>query len=143
MKTRIITALVLLCIFIPVLILSHTVVFPLFLSLVSLLAVYEYIRCLGFEKDYKISLPTLFLALALPTASVYIPKAYLLLLLFAVATVYLLYLFSCAVFMKGKMTFSSTCGIFTGVSYIVTAIGSVALLRSSFCGEYLYIPVCV
>ena len=143
MKTRIITALVLLCIFIPVLILSHTVVFPFFLSLVSLLAVYEYIRCLGFEKDYKISLPTLFLALALPTASVYIPKAYLLLSLFAVATVYLLYLFSCAVFMKGKMTFSSTCAIFTGVSYIVTAIVSVALLRRSFGGEYLYILVFV
>ncbi len=143
MKTRIITALVLLCIFIPVLIFSHTAIFPVFVSLISLFAVYEYIKCLGYEKDYKISLPTLLISVFLPVFSAYATKGALALSLLAVAIAYLFYLFSCAVFMRGKMAFSSVCAIFTGVAYILSAMVSITLLRRAVGGEYLYILIFV
>lgn len=145
MKTRIITALILLCIFIPVLIFSHTVIFPIFVSLVSLFAVYEYIKCLGFEKNYSISLPTLLISVVIPIFSAYVTGELrtLTLPLLAIAIAYLFYLFSCAVFMKGKMAFSSVCTIFTGVAYILSAMVSITLLRRAWGGEYLYILIFV
>ena len=66
MKTRIITAVVSLCLFVPVLIFSDTVAFPLVLALCSLLAVYEMTSCLGLKNRWAVVLPLYLLAAGFP-----------------------------------------------------------------------------
>jgi len=88
MKKRIITGLVMACVMIPVAFLTDTWVFPIFISALSLLAVYEILNCVGALKNYAVAIPSYILALAgpvyvrLPGAS---EKLY-----FAVAALYIL-----------------------------------------------------
>ena len=55
MKTRIITAIVAICVLVPVLILSNTWVLPIAVAFCSALAVFEMLRCCGLCKKYAIS----------------------------------------------------------------------------------------
>ena len=66
MLKRIITALILVLIFVPVCIFSNTVVFPIFISLLSVIAVYEISKCLGYHKNLFLTIPLYLIALALP-----------------------------------------------------------------------------
>ena len=66
MLKRIITALILVLIFVPVCIFSHTIIFPIFISLLSLIAVYEISKCLGYHKNLFLTIPLYLIALALP-----------------------------------------------------------------------------
>ncbi len=59
MKTRIITAAVLLCIFIPVVLLSHTFVYVVFAAALALVGAYEMLSCMKTAKNLKILIPSL------------------------------------------------------------------------------------
>lgn len=59
MKTRIITAAVLLCIFIPVVLLSHTFVYVVFAAALALVGAYEMLSCMKTSKNLKILIPSL------------------------------------------------------------------------------------
>lgn len=141
MKTRIITALVLLSVFVPVLIFSHTVIFPIVISIVSLFATFEYLKCLGHEKDYALCVPAFVISLALPLASHFKNDSGFLLITVAVFALYLFYLFAYAVFKRGKLPFFVVSSTFTGIFYIIGAMVCVVLLRRSEGGEYLYLLV--
>ena len=141
MKTRIITALVLLCVFIPVLVFSDTAVFPAVISIISLVAVFEYLKCLGFDKKYALSIPAFLLSIALPLAAEFKSDTGFVLITAAVFAVYLFYLFAYAVFKRCKLLYSSVTSVFTGVFYIVCAMVCVVLLRRSAGGEYLYLLI--
>ena len=141
MKTRIITAIVLLSVFIPVLVFSDTVVFPAVISIISLVAVYEYLKCLGFDKKYVLSVPAFLLSLALPLAAEFKSDTGFVLITAAVFAIYLFYLFAYAVFKRGKLLYSSVTSVFTGIFYIVGAMVCVVLLRRSAGGEYLYLLI--
>ncbi len=141
MKTRIITALVLLSVFVPVLIFSHTVIFPIVISIVSLFATFEYLKCLGHEKDYALCVPAFVISLALPLASHFKNDSGFLLITAAVFALYLFYLFAYAVFKRGRLPFFAVSSTFTGIFYIIGAMVCVVLLRRSEGGEYLYLLV--
>lgn len=59
MKTRIITAAVLLCIFIPVVLLSHTFVYVVFAAALALVGAYEMLSCMKMSKNLKVLVPSL------------------------------------------------------------------------------------
>ncbi len=141
MKTRIITALVLLSVFVPVLIFSHTVIFPIVISIVSLFATFEYLKCLGYDKDYALCAPAFVISLVLPLASHFKNDSGFMLITAAVFALYLFYLFAYAVFKRGKLPFSAVSSTFTGIFYIIGAMVCVVLLRRSEGGEYLYLLV--
>ena len=141
MKTRIITAIVLLSVFIPVLVFSDTAVFPAVISIISLVAVFEYLKCLGFDKKYAVSVPAYLLSLALPLAAEFKSDTGFVLITAAVFSVYLFYLFAYAVFKRGKLLYSSVTSVFTGIFYIVGAMVCVVLLRRTEGGEYLYLLI--
>lgn len=141
MKTRIITAFVLLCIFVPVLLFSDTIIFPIFVSVVSLMAVFEYLKCLGYDKKYALSAPAFLISVILPFLSEYKGGREYVLFVTAVFFIYLFYLFTYAVLKRGKVQFATLSAIFTGVLYIVCAMGSIMLLRRMVGGEYLYLLV--
>ncbi len=55
MKTRVITAAVLLCILVPVLIFSHTFVYVVFAALLSLVATYELLNCMRLARKWQMT----------------------------------------------------------------------------------------
>ncbi len=55
MKTRVITAAVLLCILVPVLIFSHTFVYVVFAALLSLVAAYELLNCMRLARKWQMT----------------------------------------------------------------------------------------
>ena len=69
MLKRIITALILVLIFVPVCIFSNTIIFPIFISLLSVIAVYEISKCLGYHKNLFLTIPLYLIALALDNGS--------------------------------------------------------------------------
>ncbi len=59
MKTRIITAAVLLCILVPILIFSNTFVYVVFAALLALVATFELLGCMRLAKDLKLTVTSL------------------------------------------------------------------------------------
>ena len=66
MKQRVITAIVLLIIAIPVCIFSNTVVFPLAMAFIGFMGVYEMLGCMGTRKKHFISIPLYAFSLIAP-----------------------------------------------------------------------------
>ena len=145
MLKRIITAIVGLCVFIPVCIFSHTVVFPIAIALVSVISLYEITKCMGFQKKLSLSLPLYPVAAAFPFLVKYLPdsKPWAVgLIAFMCASVYIVYLFSLIVWSHGKLNFSDAITYFAMVAYIFAALNCIVYIREySNIGQYLYILV--
>lgn len=135
MKQRILTAVAMAVVGIPILWFSEYFVFPLLLSLLALGATFELFRAIGVQDKYVLSVPAYVLSVLLPFgAYLWIKltanslKDYL---LFAALCylVYLLYLAFVAVLAQGDLSFSKISGVFCASFYISAAFSSLAVLR--------------
>ncbi|MBE6596800.1 MAG: phosphatidate cytidylyltransferase [Ruminococcaceae bacterium] len=142
MKTRIITAIVAICILLPVLFFSGTVVFPIAIALVSAIAVYEMMKCIGL-KELKITLPLYLFALAGPFLVRYAADPYkVATLAFVVGSLYLLYLFALSVMSHGKYDFAKISTVFTVALYIIISFSLIIYIRDfGEFGKYLYLLI--
>lgn len=156
MLQRIITAVVLIAILLPLLFLSWQCVYiiPALVALMALAAVYELLKCLRSQvdetgtaatarEDFVVSIPTYLIAVGLPLATAFVTSIHAFLLAAAaVFTLYLLYLFAVAVLRQGRMHFAEVAEVFTGVLYITLSFASLSLLRhKTLEGGYLYLLV--
>ncbi|MBQ8859685.1 MAG: phosphatidate cytidylyltransferase [Clostridia bacterium] len=154
MKVRILTALVLLCILVPVLIFSGTVAFPIVAALFCAVAVGEMQKCLGTWKKPYISIPACLLAVLLPLGTPVVGgvgenlsimqanpnrTAMFLLVFAAVFVIYMFYLFAAAVFCRGSLSFSDVVASFVTTFYITLAFTAIPLLRFGNNGQYYYL----
>ncbi len=154
MKQRIITALVLLCILVPVLIFSGTVAFPIVAALFCLVAVMEMQQCIGTWNKWFISIPALLLAAAMPLGILLIgdvqegltvgtlqvtQRAMYLLIFAAVFVLYMFYLFAAAVFCRRSLSFADVASAFVTTFYITLAFTAIPLIRFGTNGEYYYL----
>ena len=154
MKVRLLTALVLLCILVPVLIFSGTVAFPFVAALFCSVGVGEMQKCLGTWKKRYISIPACLLAALLPLGtallggverdlSIHIDDpnhtAMYLLIFAAVFVLYMFYLFAAAVFCRGSLSFSDIAASFVTTFYITLAFTAILLLRFGTNGQYYYL----
>ncbi|MBR7095347.1 MAG: phosphatidate cytidylyltransferase [Clostridia bacterium] len=139
MKQRILTAAVMLAVFIPILIFSHLVVYPLAMAILAAIATLELLRCLGLHRD-----PLLAVAASLPAALSLLafwadsPVAHLA----SIAAAFFLlalYLFATAVFRPGRVTYGALMGILGGSFYIAVAFSAMVLLRGMAGGAYLFL----
>ncbi len=131
MKTRLVTAAVMLALFLPILWFSH--IFWLYAAAMSLLCVfaaYEYLNALGYGRDLAVSLPVIALLGALPFLGVAfaLPEALSaallgLLLLF-------LYLSVVLVLRDGALPFSGIVSVAGGALYIGGAFLALTALRT-------------
>jgi phosphatidate cytidylyltransferase len=144
MKIRTITAAILLAITVPIMIFSRYVVYPIFLALLALFAVYELLRVMGYHREWWISVPAYMMAVALPLESYFVDEdgrsGYLL----AVAIVifaYLLYLMTVAVFSHGRITISKIGEAFTAVTYVVASFTSLTTVRYLTHGMFCFVLV--
>ena len=139
MLTRIITAIVALAAFIPILIFSDTAAFPIAMALLSCIGAVELLRCVGMKK-ITFTLLTALIALAVPVGARWIKDELLLIsVFFAVFFCYLIIILASSVFSKGKYDTAEASTTFTMVFYIVASFSSIVLLRDSLYGESLYL----
>lgn len=144
MKTRILTAIVAICILLPVLIFSDTLIFPLALAILTLVALYEMASCIGLKKAWSLTLPAYLLALGLPFLIRYGTgidslRQYA----FAAICVAILYFFSVLTFSHGKYKLSDVATWFMTAFYILLGFSSISVLRflETAGGKYVYLLV--
>lgn len=163
MKQRVITAIGIGIIVIPIMVFSKYIVYPLFLGLISAVAAWEMLRVFGFEKRYEISLPAYAVAGLLPVfAHDYFTHGERIDYLLVVGIVifsFLLYLAMVCVIGKeivirrneerpedGKqriLGFTDVAAVFMSVSYIAVSFTSMALTRYTLNGQYTFVLVFV
>ena len=141
MKTRIITAVICTIVFLPFLIFSDTLIFPIVLAIASALGVYEMLKCIG-EKSLWVILPSCFIGGLLPIcARVYGNEQAFFNFSHKVLVVFVFYLAVIAVFSKGKKDISVMAMVYVTIVFIVNGFSSIVLLRDYQYGQYIYLLV--
>ncbi len=145
MKTRIFTSIVALLVFIPVIILSDTCVFPIAVALCAALSVFELLRCCGLHKNWVLSVPMLLIAVVLPASVCFIENFEQLLTYALPLLIFMtLYCLAIMVFSKGKIGIEDVSVASFTTFYIVFAYLSILFLRYYVPnGKYLYLLVFV
>lgn len=143
MLKRIITSIISICILLPILFLSDTVVLPIAVAIMTTIALYEMNRCLGNEKNLYLSIPAYLFAIASPFALRFLNESNLYVFIaFVSCAAYMLYLFFVSVLFKGHIKFAQVGEIFTTSVYIIAAFNSIIYIRDiENSGKFLYILI--
>jgi len=144
MKTRIITAIVALCIFLPVLIFADTIALPLMLALCSVIAIFEITSCIGLRSAILLTIPLYLAAATLPFLIRYFSDQHLFRQVVLVAVLILsLYYFAVITFSHGKYKISDISICFFTAFYILAGFNSILFLHDFVKpgGEYIYLTV--
>ena len=145
MRTRVITGLVALCVLIPILIFSDTVLLDIGLAACCALAVFEMLRCVGTVKKLWISVPMrvvspLLIMSVRPLKSAVENFSFTQVTLPVLLSA-MLYLLAVMVFSKNKITVEDIAVSGFMAAYITAAFASVLFLRDSTGGAYTYLLV--
>ena len=139
MLKRTITAIVMTALFIPVCWFSYTPVFPIVMAVLSVVAAYEMLACVGLKKNIAVSVPAYLFAAATPLIPLFVKTLNgSVKLIFAASVALLIFIFATNVFSRGKLDYTLSSSAFTGIFYVGAAFSSLVLLRS-FGGSYLYL----
>lgn len=142
MKTRIVTAIVCLALFIPTLIFSYTWVFTAVMTLLALVAVYEICGCIGVRKAIFISVPAYAVTAVVMLLILYCrDKKLFLPIVCAAALLFMFIVFTVSMFSSGNIRFSQSAELISFTAYIITGFLSILLLRGTEMGKYLYLLV--
>lgn len=142
MKTRIISAVVMLAIFIPCLIFSHTAVFDIVIAILSLFAMFEMLCCIRQRRNTAFAVPIYIISVILPLGIRVMPLGMSFFEISSLVFVLLLfYMLAMAVFSKGKIEPQSIGFLFTMTFYVLFGISSVIGIRAMPNGQYLYLLI--
>ena len=144
MKTRIITGVVMISLFIPILIFSDTWAFPILIALLSLKASFEILKCDGTKNIALIILSALFasaspilarLSFILKFGFGRFAKLYIFAFFF-----YLLINLTVSIFSHGKYPIDRAALTFLSIFYTVTSFTCIVFLRDyPYGGKYIYL----
>lgn len=147
MLVRIISALIGCAIIIPVLVFSHTWAFPIFMSAVTFVSVYEMLRCIGVHKRHYLTIPLCLFGAAMPIAARIAPTLKWLDMGFAtlaVCVLFALYILTVSLFSHGKFDIETASTVFLTLFYIIGGYTSIVMLRDfEGIGNYIYLLVFV
>lgn len=132
MKQRILTSVAIVAIMLLLAILSGTIVYPIGLAVLAVIAVFEILRVMGAHKKFALSIPAYLLAAAFPIIAYFVKHEYMIYFLLALAAamfVYMLWLMAISVFSKGKVAFSRIAEVFMAVTYVSVSFSSLTILR--------------
>ena len=157
MLKRIITAVVCLTIFAPVLIFSGTpvgkIVFISLLAALAVIGVYELAGCIGLRRKLLISVPSYVFALLLMVFVLFLPdKSWMIKTAFATGFLYIFVTFSASMLSSGNVRMSQTAELVSVSAYI--AIGFLCIILTRYAttskidgdvrtimGNYLYMLI--
>ena len=143
MKTRIITAIVAICVLVPVLFLSNTWVLPIAAAFCCALAVFEMLRCCELHAKYILSVPLIVVG-AIAPLSVRLFETFGALLTYAmpVLIVLVFYFLALMVFSKGKVTIEDiSIGGFASFYIVFAFVALLALRYYEAMGAYVYLLI--
>ncbi|MBO7196696.1 MAG: phosphatidate cytidylyltransferase [Clostridia bacterium] len=132
MKKRVITSAAILLAMLLLVIFSNFIVYPVAVSVVAVIAVFEMLRALGAHKELLLSAPAYLLTPAFPIAAFFVKSENFMKLLLALAAcffVYIFWLMAVCVFSKGRIAFSKVGEIFAAVTYVSVSFTSLTLVR--------------
>ena len=138
MFVRIITAVCLAAVLIPVAIFSDTAVFPIAIALLSGMGCFEMLRCIGLHKNWFLTVPTVHFGIGLPFAAFYMPDSAFT-LLSSLTAVLMFILFTVSLFSHGKLPIEQAGMAFIALVYILWGFCLMVLLRRINNGAYLYL----
>ena len=118
MFVRIITAVCLAAVLIPVAIFSDTAVFPIAIALLSGMGCFEMLRCIGLHKNWFLTVPTVLFGIGLPFAAFYMPDSAFT-LLSSLTAVLMFILFTVSLFSHGKLPIEQAGMAFIALVYIL------------------------
>ena len=132
MLTRILTAAAGLAVFLPILYFSGTYVFDVAVAVVSFIAVYELLNCVGLKKELFVCIPAYIYALALP---LYTGVSYK--YIFNLSILLVMIMMFIAVMARGKYSIEKLSALSAFMIYAVSSFTSLILLRRMERGEYI------
>ena len=143
MLKRIITSIVAVCVLVPVLIFSGTWVLPAALAIVTAIALYEMLKCMGIHKKYIVTAPLYIAAIAVPfMLRGFDDKVAVAKIVFIGAALYLIAVFAAVVWSHGKFHFADGMAMFTISAYIIAAMNSILFVRDfGDGGKYIYLLI--
>ncbi len=149
MLKRIITSIVALTVFVPVLIFSDTWIFPAAMAICAAVGVFEMLGCIGYKKNLFLTIPLCAIALFFPLyvrymfMSSYLHTSSLLTILklaIGIAFITALYIFAVAVFGHKTVKVADAGLLFATSFYIIAAFSSIVYIRDYIGhGSYIYL----
>ncbi len=132
MLVRILTGLFALAVFVPLLVFSDTLAYPIGLAVFCVCATYEMVRCVGLHKKHYISVPFCLVAAAMPICTRLLALADVLALGVAITLVLVIYMLALTVFSHGKMDISQAATALLVCTYIIGAFSCMVYLCDDF-----------
>ncbi len=138
MKTRVITAIVMVALMVPFFIWSDTVAFPILISFLGGLGAYEMQGCIGSKKQYFSSIAAVLVGAGLPFLVRYYEGFNLYGYLFLISFAVIAYMLIVSVFSGDKFTVDTAALSGSTTVYIAFGFASMVLLRDMPFGQYIY-----
>lgn len=141
MKTRIITAIVAIALFIPICYFSDTVIFPIAIGILCAVAVFEMAKCINCHKKLAIIVPCILIGLVMPILPYFLSAS--LFISCAIATTFLLLIYMLAYVMFGmnKEKITDIMSLFALIFYVIGCFVSIVMIRVADDGKYLYLLI--
>ena len=157
MLKRIITGIVAILLFIPICVSSHfdgwNIIFPIAISILSAVGVYEISKCLGHNKNFTLTFPMYFIALVFPMLRYILVsnRIFLAIAMLAVFGILIYYLVYSMIKNSIKITdenenisysylsIKEVLTLFTLNIYVIGCFSSIYMLRTGKDGDYIYL----
>ncbi len=147
MLKRVITSIVALIVFIPILVFSDTWIFPAAMALCSLAGCYEMLCCVGQKKNIWLAIPIYAVAIFMPLYIRYIhiadtqsPLFSFLKLAMGIVVLMALYVFGVAVYDNKKLSVTDAAVVYSACLYTIAAFTAMVYLRYYIdLGKYVYL----
>ncbi len=142
MLKRIITAVIGICIIVPVLCFSDTFAFPALMSLLAAIGIFEFLRCVKLLKNFTISVSSIAIVALFPIIARYVNRGRLFEILFALTFLILIILFINVIFDSKSVDIEKAGLTFTFCIYIGFSFASAVILRDyEDFGRYTYLMI--
>ncbi len=140
MLTRVITGVIAFVVFLPFLVHSDTIAYPIAMGVCAVISVYELIRCVGLHKKHYITIPLCAAALALPICTRFDGILWPFVFGIMTALILMLYMLAVTIFSHGKVEISQSMTTLAVSLYIIAAFTAMVFLRDFHAaGKYLYL----
>ena len=143
MKQRILTAIGIAAVGIPLILFSQYIIYPIALSLLAVVALFEVYREIGQHRNLWLTVPAYAVAAVFPVLTFYWidkaerPYTFVLYALAVVLFAYLFYLFSLGILQTDTVKLDEIAKVFTLTLYVVLSFTSLSAIRYFAAGAYL------
>lgn len=138
MKTRILTAICMVILFLPPAIFSHTFAYSVMFAILGAIGVFELLRCIGLHKKLLLSVPCIILGAMFPLvakASSDAAPAF-----FTVSSLLLMFwVLAISLFSKGAIPIDTAGLAYLSLIYVLWGFGTIVHLREIEHGKYLFV----